>query len=396
MTNRDELCADLQKILERNSSNDTKVKEYIKTIGDNHALPVSKIFDYVTVREVISVLDDTMLFCICEAVANDKLPQFFNKEEIASYSKWKYVDTDKFTIPHTFQNVLAVGDDQWITITSAKELIRMGNSQVLRYNATTQRPLQIVRHGTIETYIPYYNKSAGDAIRESYTSGKYIPNFITINVPDTHICEYNAEEMSLRVDAPYFDLIDGYHRYRSLLSICSSDKTFDYPMGLQIMNFSEGKAKYFIYQEDQKTKMARSSSKAMDVYATQNRIVSRLNADPSFILCDNINQNTGVVNSADLGVAIARLYANGDIIEITNEIKAGIETLVQKKPGLLDKKWDKKYTYTIVFMIKYHIPMTKVDGVYKKVLSNNMFNGDTITRADTRKMNDILGKKGGV
>ena len=271
----------------------------------------------------------------------------------------------------------------------------MGNSQILRYNEATQRPLQIVRHGTIETYIPYYNKSAGDAIRESYTSGKYIPNFITINVPDTHICEYNAEEMSLRVDAPYFDLIDGYHRYRSLLSICSSDKTFDYPMGLQITQFSEGKAKYFIYQEDQKTKMARSASRAMDIYAAQNKIVSRLNNDAAFVMCGKINQNTGAINSADLGVAIARLYSDDNIIESTKEIREGIEELISQKPDLENTKWERKYIFTVIFMIKHHIPASKVDQIYHEVMKSNMFNGDSITRADTRKMNDILKKEGG-
>lgn len=396
MTKRDELCADLQIILKKNNANDKLIKQYIKEMMDKHSLPSSKIFDYVTLREVVSVLDDTLLFCLCEAIAPEKLALYYTKKEISSYSKWKFVDEDRFTIPHIFEEVLEMGPDQWFTITSAKELIRMGNSQILRYNATTQRPLQIITHGKVETYIPYYNRHSGEAIKESYVNGKFIPNYITINIPDGYKCIYDRQSLTLEVkDAPYFDLIDGYHRYRSLLEICGSDKDFDYPMGLQITQFSEGKAKYFIYQEDQKTKMARSASRAMDIYAAQNKIVSRLNNDAAFVMCGKINQNTGAINSADLGAAIAKLYSDDNIIESTKEIREGIEELISQKPDLENTKWERKYIFTVIFMIKHHIPASKVDPIYHEVMKSNMFNGDSITRADTRKMNDILKKKGG-
>ena len=210
MTKRDELCADLQRTLEKNNSSSKQIQAYINTMMEKHSLPTSKIFDYVKLREVVSVLDDTYLFCLCEAIISDKLELYFTKEEIQKYSKWQYEDQEKFKMPCTFERVIQIAPDQWFTTTTAKELVRMGNSQVLRYNEATQRPLQIVRHGNVETYIPYYNKNAGEAIRESYINGRYIPNYITINVPDGYKPEYNSFGFDLYIDAPYFDLLDGF------------------------------------------------------------------------------------------------------------------------------------------------------------------------------------------
>jgi hypothetical protein len=179
--------------------------------------------------------------------------------------------------------------------------MRMKRARLLNYDENEQRALRRVKFGNTEIYKPYVNNRAVKEIKEAMLNGTYIPDIITLNLPDGSEYEYNNGKLTIfSIPSGMFNLDDGYHRYLAMSQINDENREFDYPMELRIVNFDPGKATGFIFQQDQKTKMKKITSDTYNPNDIANKIATRINNDR---LGCNIAGMIGRNNSnIDLGV----------------------------------------------------------------------------------------------
>ena len=236
--------------------------------------------------------------------------------------------------------------------------MKLRKAQLINYNANAQRTLQKIVKGERSYYKITLNKDAISKITESMNNGNYIPNTITLNMPETADFSYDDSKCILTIKSlDHFDISDGYHRYIAMGQLKDKNPDFNYPMELRIVMFSEDKVKQFIYQEDQKTKMKKIDSDSMNMNAPENLVVERLNRDVMFNLKNKIARNNGSINYGELATVIKYFYFKGQtvdksikrIIEVENEVRDKFNKLTEANTDLLDKN----YTFTELMIIFY-------------------------------------------
>lgn len=322
-----------------------KATEFLE---EKYNFPSGRFADYYTQRLPVGDLAKShrdILFYLASAIdLVDKqakaVDQIFTPMEIDGFSKAKF-QTLKANFPIRIKCV-RVDEDQWIGVTDVHFLMALRASQLINYNTNAQRVVQrLISHGN-ETYRISINKKAVSEIRGSFEDGQYIPNTITLNIPqpekpgdptpDFYYDEKNCELVIRLID--HFDISDGYHRYIAMAQIYDNDETFNYPMELRITNFSEGKAREMIWQEDQKTRMSKVDSDSMTTRFPVNRIVDRLNTDQTSNWSHCISRKDGIVDYGQLAEVINFYYIKGKRVPKKEEQKFVLETVMKIEPGL--------------------------------------------------------------
>lgn len=297
------------------ASDNEKCKLIYKYSYETYEIPKGITMDLITKRMSMSEATEFMLFILLDALNNIEnrskltLDKFYTEKEIKFYKKSKYkVETVKF--PLVFK-AIQVTDDQWISTISISELMKLRQAQLINYNTNAQRTLQKVVRGGKETYRITLNQKAVEEISNNYANNTFIPNTITLNIPEE--CEsdfyYDSENCTLTIKAlEHFDVTDGFHRYIAASREKDRNPDFDYLMELRIVNWSEDKAKQFIYQEDQKTKMRKVDSESMNMDRAANMVVTRLNESVRCNLKGLISRNDGLINFSDLAALVDYFY----------------------------------------------------------------------------------------
>jgi hypothetical protein len=234
-------------------------------------------------------------------------------------------------------------------------------AQMINYNVNAQRTMQRIIRKDKEIYKIMLNKSAISEIQTSLEEGTYIPNTITLNIPedDNVDFEYDTESSTLVINQlKYFDISDGYHRYMAMCRESDNNPDFDYPIELRIVSFSDDRVKQFIYQEDQKTKMKKVDSDSMNMASLANIVLERLNRDTLFDLQGQINRNEGVINFGELAAIVDYFYfkqpikkadRNIKIREVENELREKFNSLIN-----VDDSWLKeRHTFTQLMIVVY-------------------------------------------
>lgn len=203
-------------------------------------------------------------------------------------------------------------------------------------------------------------------------------------------------------NADCLDILDGYHRYIAMSKAYSHDPKFDYDMELRIVQFSEEKARRFIWQEDQKTKMRKIDSDAMNVVKLSNKIVDRINNDSSFILAGKISRNKGIINAAFLANIIDIIYLKGikksdelkSVKSISHDIVNVIENFTDIHPEYLDKPWDKILTYMVCYEDKFG-KIQNIDIDLEQVRNDRkIYAMSNLTKSDVTRTHKLLRKAG--
>lgn len=243
--------------------------------------------------------------------------------------------------------MVQIADDQWVGKITAQQLMMLKDAQLIRYNANTQRQLKHV--GNYYT-IDIRQKTVNEIV-DLLKTDVYIPDPITLNIPEDVDFKYDENEMELTIKhLEYFDILDGYHRYIALSKIYNLNKKFDYDMELRLVSFSEGKAQQFIWQQDQKTKMRKVDSEAMNQSNAGSLVATRLNYDKVFDLNGQISRANGIIDYASLAKLVNIYYFKNvsksqerkRIIEVTNELKNKINSMIGDNPELLNCEWSYK------------------------------------------------------
>lgn len=407
MRNREEICNSVRRLLETNRDRDT-LQGYVVEMQKKHGISPSDVFNHICLKEDIETLGEEYLFALVEAVAPSLIEKGWNVSEIKTLKKWK---KGKQQVPSEIRNMsVVVPDEQWIGVIQVSELMKFGDAQMLRYNENTQRPLQFVHHGKVEYLRPYVNRRSEADITRLLSEGNFIPNTLTLQANEEAVLEYDEDEHVLILKSlDHFDILDGYHRYRAIINCHNSDPNWDYPMEIRIVQFTEDKAKKFIYQENHQNKMKRTVAEALNPAAPQNQVVKRLNEDSGCYLYDLIKRNGGIVSADDLGTVIGKCYfptqgtttnataLRSLVIKATTDIKQKLNDICEVDESLTKEKWDYKFTFTVIYCI--HEGKTtgkklynRIKKIYKEVCDQELFKQNRITSIDTKLINEILGK----
>ena len=397
--------------------------EVIDYIYAHHNIPKGEISDYLSGRKSWKDANDILVFCTYEALQKLKvdfdkrmvayyegITNFYTKSEIGKYTKYKHqTDTIKWPLRVPCYQV---AKDQWIGVADMKLLFQLGDAQLIRYNENAQRIMRKKISGGQEEYIPYVNKKAVNEIVQFYKSGIYIPNTLTLNIPEDVEVSFkydnDAHEMVFN-SIQCLDITDGYHRYLAALKAYQDDKEFNTPIELRITQFSDEKARGFIYQEDQKTKMTKVESKSMQVNAPANIIVERLGSSSTSNLKGLIKRTGGIIDQPILVTCIDKYYLKGkidlsraEIIEHYKIVEDFFNTITDAETTLLSETWTYDYMVSAILVLSYmeeQKNFKKKGLTYKEVDVNKLIHSlsGEVKKAPSQKLSntemDVINKK---
>lgn len=317
----------------------------INRLKNKYDIPTDYSNDLLTLRKKFDNEPLEILYCFTAVLIPENVNKYFTEVEKKKLSTYKF-KKKKVKFPLRFKMV-QIAEDQWVGRITAQQLMMLKDAQLIRYNVNTQRQLKHV--GNYYT-IDIRQKTVNE-IAELLKTDTYIPDPITLNIPEDVDFKYDESEMELIIrQIDYFDILDGYHRYIALSKIYNLDKKFDYDMELRLVSFSEGKAQQFIWQQDQKTKMRKVDSEAMNQSNAGSLVATRLNYDKIFDLNGKISRANGIIDYASL-VNLVNVYyfknvtksqERKRIIEVTNELKNKINSIISEAPDLLNNAWNYK------------------------------------------------------
>lgn len=358
------------------------VEQYEKIVLDNdrckgiynyanhtYEIPKGFVSDLVSRRMEMSEASEFVLFIMLDSICNteknkkdSKIYEFYTEQEIKHYKNSKY-EVNKIKFPLVFK-MIQIAEDQWVGKISADLLMKLRQVQLINYNENAQRTMQRIVRGDKEVYKIKVNQKAVDGIQNSFENRSFIPNTITLNIPmeTNYDFYYDEEDLSLVIKSlEHFDITDGYHRYLAAGRAKNKNPNFDYPMELRIVNFTEDKAKQFIFQEDQKTKMRKVDSNSMNMTKAANIVVERLNDNVKCNLKGLINRNDGLIPFGEFAELVNYFYFKGIgkekekvvIVNAINELTCNFNALTEYNTWYLENKMDYRTLLTAMFCFNY-------------------------------------------
>lgn len=403
MKNRETLELKLEKKIE-NECLDAEAIRYHFTELKRFGLTESDCGQYIHMRKSLTDASDFILFCLTSTYYPDYIEDYFLPKEIAAYDNLKI---QKEELNGNLKiNAVQISDNQWIGKITLKELMLWRNAQIINYNENAQRTMKHITRRGQDFYQIYLNKKAVKSIMEIMKSGNFIPNTLTFNMTENTYYEYDTDSNTLMIDISEekLDILDGYHRYIALSKLYNEDPELDLTMEIRIVQFTESIAQQFIWQEDQKTKMRKSQSNAMNQMKLANIITQRINDSGECDFYHNITPN-GIINKGEFAIMVDKVYCIN--ISKKNELEMQKQTvkrlvaylnfLADADKNLLKKKWDKQFIYSAVYIsnkIPQNISKKKhLSTLYKMydIISSDenrkyMFKGSDITKTDLSKM----------
>lgn len=340
-----ELITLLKREIKKSINNKTVMRERIDYLSNTYSMPINVASDLLTMR--IDLVDESIvtLFMLLSAIKEDNVSLYFTDAEIKTYSK--QIKKQQFQFPIKW-DMIQIEEDQWIGKITAQELMKLRDARLINYNENTQRTLKHVVDRDFEYYQIALNRNAVNAIIDSYTNEDYIPNTITLNIPETTDFKYQDGKLIIK-EIEAFDILDGYHRYIAMSNKYNIDKKFDYSMELRVVCFPEEKARQFIWQEDQKTKMTKMDSDSFNQSNPANQVINLINQDT--LLKNIISRNDGAINVGIASAMIELLFFNTNktinrkmIVDAKNILIRRMKALVDCDAGIFDWKWDRRFT----------------------------------------------------
>ena len=343
---------------------------------------------------------DYLAYCFMDILNPNGINKYFTPKEIKAYSKMKY-GIGKIKFPYVFKNMTMITDDQWIGGTTLQELMKFRNSSLINYNEETQRPMTAVVNGGEITFKITINKKSVDKIADSMLKRTYVPDDITINIPEECPVDYEDGELIIP-ELDHMDILDGYHRWVAMSRINNSNPTFNYPMEIRITHFSTEKARYYIYQKEQKNRMKRDTLQMYNQY------------DPGIVVCNKINQNSlfdlqgkigtdiGMIPISDFAKVIDIFYfpnSKNDMIEIvcvSKEIMDKFNLVIESNPTLYFKMtYNFRRLYALLYAFVNVSNANDLPGIVDKLIKK----ADETDTNNKNKLNSlfdsVLNKRGG-
>ena len=346
-----------------------RCKEIYNYANQIYKIPKGFMSDLVSRRMEMSEVSEFVLFIMLDSICNTEknnkdsiIYKFYTEQEVNYYRKTKY-EIEKIKFPLVFKSI-QIAENQWVGKISVDTLMKLRQAQLVNYNVNAQRTMQKIVRGGKESYKITVNQKAVDNIQKSFENESFIPNTITLNIPmeTNYDFYYDEEDCALVIKSlDHFDITDGYHRYLAACQTKDKNHNFDYPMELRVVNFTEDKAKQFIFQEDQKTKMRKIDSNSMNMNNAANIVVTRLNENIRCNLKGLISRNDGVIPFGELAELVDYFYFKGIgkekersvTINAVKELTDNFNVLTEYNTNYLEKKMDYRTLLTAMFCFDY-------------------------------------------
>lgn len=306
------IANELDKKIKAISLNKETCDKFVLNTNKQFHAPTGYIMDYLSGRKSPHDASETDLFMLCwgfdHIESTELAQQYFTETEKRGFLAYRMQKVQaKFPLEIQCSQIT---DDQWIGGSDAQFYMQLRESQLVNYNENAQRTMtRVIKNGVEGFKITVYRKSV-EEIKDLMRSGTYIPNVLTLNIPEGNDnFYYNDKDRTLVITKETtFDIIDGYHRYLAMAELWDENHDFNYPMGIQITHYSDAKARQLIWQEDKKNKMRKIDSESMNMMQPANLVTERLNADPSFIFVGQISRNEGIINYAEFSECVKYFY----------------------------------------------------------------------------------------
>ena len=388
---------ELELYLEKRCEHIVFAKEISNTIMnyiyEKYAIPMGTTMDMIAQRVSLSEKTEFELFCLLDAinvvdnddknkrVKEDYLSSYFTELEITSYKKQK-LESGKIKFPIRI-SCMQVSENQWIGATNSRFFMDLRDAQLIKYNANAQRVMKRIIKGDSILFKIMPNKLAIKSIKQLMKQEMYIPTVITLNIPydsDTEFY-YDKKENELVIKSlDAFDISDGYHRYLAMCELSDESADFNYPMEIRIINFSDEKTRQFIFQEDQKTKMAQADSRTMNINRPSNNVIDRLNEMPGFDFKGQIGRNEGSINYGALSDVIEyfyfkarKNYTNVDVINAAKDVKETLNALASYNPNYITRNLNLKELATIFYAFSKQDTATACQTIDRVLNSGELF-----------------------
>jgi len=162
-------------------------------------------------------------------------------------------------LPFTFENVIKIGEGDYILSIDGRTKKSFMDSHILQYNQETQREARMVRDKNDPNNIipmPKVNKKSVREIAELAKKGELIQTMVTWNArlgsSDDESGEeliYNEDDKTLTIlKGTLLDVVDGYHRLQGIAMALNENPNLDIRFKLNILNFSQAQAKKYFAQ----------------------------------------------------------------------------------------------------------------------------------------------------
>lgn len=357
---------------------DVNLNVIYTSFSEKYNYPSNKIHAILSRNIPVDFIKPEEVFWLSDILLHKKIKDYFTEKEIKKFSSMRYEEKEfkDLSIPC----LEVVEGEQWIgVLQNAPEFFaRLRISRKIHYNPNAQRAMTMehLKNGKTLWRITL-NKTVLKKIRQCFNSNKFIPNTITLNIdPDTDTELVYQDGMLEINNLDHFDITDGFHRFMALCKEWDNNSDFSYPMEIRITRFSDDKASYFVWQEDQKTPMKRKDAATLNLDTVENKIIRRLN-DSEGCLQDNIGRNNSLIQMADLNEAIKKIYVKPKQLEkipydkaefiknTSKEINRKWNSFVEKYPDAIENGYTPEKIMKIVKHCKNNTVLSKM---YKDVM----------------------------
>lgn len=383
-----------------------ETRELYDNVKNKFGLSIRTVDEMIHFKKDVREYTTFEVFAVIYFMDRDCLQKYFTPKEIDFFSNEK-IEEDKIEFPIVFSDMIQIADDQFIGKITAQQLMKLKAARLINYDADEQRALRIVKSGNIEIYKPFVNLKSVRDIKQLMKDGKYIPDPLTLNMPDGSEFSYSDNSLTVySLPNGMMNLDDGYHRYLAISQLYDEDNNFDYPMELRIINFVNSKANAFIYQQDQKTKMKKVVSDSYNTNSAANKIVQRLNQDPDCNIQGMVGRNGSNIDASALAKLIDHFFVNGvygkkvemsHIIEIKNDLSRKFNLITEKDTSFLGV-YDEAKLFVTMFVFSSDIEESKyvdaINGLLNELSDEEKKTMDVIKTGNVRKRAvNLLNKK---
>ena len=356
MKNKQVLITELMKEINNISLNKKDVQRCTELLRDKYDVPMGVSADFLTGNRFdLENLPDNVLYYFVSVILPSKVSEY-TAAEIKKYEKTKYIkETIKFPIKIP---MIQIGQDHWVGKIDVAFLMQLKKAQLINYNENAQRTLERKISNGVEYYRIALNNKSVEEIIKSFENDSYIPNTITLNISEDSDFYYNEETAHFIIkELKHFDILDGYHRYIAMSRIFQTNPKFNYEMELRIVCFNNEKARQFIWQEDQKTKMKKVDSDSFNQNNPANQIVTMLNDITEFK--GMFNKKDTIIDTGFASRLISVLYFNNSyetynrkrIIDVRDFIASRLRIIINKKTFLYSERWSIQEIAVIFYLI---------------------------------------------
>ena len=356
---REELIDYLRKRCDRIALNRNQFLSVSDICEKEFGVPLSDTMDVISDRVSLYQKSDDFLFFISYSLSKNfpdfNLLNYFSIEEVNEFKKKKYNVVGDYVL--RIPCIAIEPNRQWIGSADATLFLKLDRDGKINYNHEKQRVRQrVIRDGEIYFKTKINIKSINQ-IAKLMLNGEYVSDYLTLDIPyenDKNIYRYDETKKELIFDnLDSFDITDGFHRLEAMKRCYEKDNRFNYPMGIQITQFSLQRTQQFIYQSDQKNKMSVVQSNSFDSLRPSNEVCNFLNEDSGCIFNKMIKRSGN--NTVDY-VALSDIieyywFGNGasekdkkrkdfdrtEILNATKEVKELLNTYATENPEVIGK-----------------------------------------------------------